>query len=301
MLLATHAWALFTLLGAIGQVVRNALQRSLTETLGTVGATHVRFLFGLPFALLFLAAIMIVTGDRLPTVGLDALGYTFIGAMTQVLATALMLAAMREKSFVVTTALIKTEPISAAAFGLVFLGDPLTVGLVAAILVCMAGVWLVSFPKGVSRETLGGRAVAIGVLAGAGFAASSVGYRAGILALAHPSFLTAASLTLCIGLTMQAALLTAWIAITDRSVLTAILGSWRPSLAAGFTGAFASQFWFLAFAVASVAHVRTLALIEILFAQIISRRLFSQTATGREMAGIALIALGVIVLLNVPR
>ena len=34
---------------AAGQVLRNAQQKELTATLGTVGATHVRFLFGLPF------------------------------------------------------------------------------------------------------------------------------------------------------------------------------------------------------------------------------------------------------------
>src|SRR5438477_1075787 len=47
-------WAVFTVLAAAGQTARNAMQRELTATLGTAGATHVRFLFGFPFALLFL-------------------------------------------------------------------------------------------------------------------------------------------------------------------------------------------------------------------------------------------------------
>ena len=38
----------------------------LTAQLGTVGATHVRFLFGFPFALVFLAAVMIALGQALP-------------------------------------------------------------------------------------------------------------------------------------------------------------------------------------------------------------------------------------------
>ena len=46
---------MFTLLAAAGQTARNAMQRELTAALGTVGATHVRFLFGFPFALMFLA------------------------------------------------------------------------------------------------------------------------------------------------------------------------------------------------------------------------------------------------------
>ena len=35
-------WAVFTLIAASAQTVRNATQRGLTVTLGTVGATHVR-------------------------------------------------------------------------------------------------------------------------------------------------------------------------------------------------------------------------------------------------------------------
>ena len=62
-------------------------------------------------------------------------------------------------------------------------------------------------------------------------------------------------------------------------------------------GAFASQFWFLGFSLASAANVRTLGLVEVLFAQIVSRRVFSQAATQRELAGIALIVVGVAVLL----
>ena len=59
-------WAVFTLIAAAAQTARNAMQRELTATLGTVGATHVRFLFGFPFALLFLAGVLIVTGAPLP-------------------------------------------------------------------------------------------------------------------------------------------------------------------------------------------------------------------------------------------
>ena len=68
---------------------------------------------------------------------------------------------------------------------------------------------------------------------------------------------------------------------------------------AGFMGALGSQMWFLAFSVQSVAMVRTLALVEVLFAEVISRRIFSQNATHAEIFGIILIVVGVVVLLNV--
>ena len=48
-------------------------------------------------------------------------------------------------------------------------------------------------------------------------------------------------------------------------------------------GALASQFWYLAFAIATAASVRTLALVEVLFAQAISRFVFKQPTTMREV------------------
>src|SRR5262249_36280039 len=60
----------------------------------------------------------------------------------------------------------------------------------------------------------------------------------------------------------------------------------------------ASQMWFLAFALESAAKVRTLAVVEILFAQVVSHNLFKQSLASREAAGIVLISVGVVLLLN---
>src|SRR5581483_4473329 len=102
-------WAVFTLIAAMAQTARNAMQRELTATLGTVGATHVRFLFGFPFSILFLAGVLIATGHSLPRPGLSYWPWLLDGAFAQILATALMLAAMGQRSFVVAYAYIKTE------------------------------------------------------------------------------------------------------------------------------------------------------------------------------------------------
>src|SRR3954463_13976368 len=110
-------WAVFTVIAAASQTVRNATQRGLTAKLGTVGATHVRFLFGFPFALVFLAAVLFVSGRGLPQPKLTFWPWVLDGALAQIAATALMLAAMGERSFVVTIAYIKTEPVQVALFG----------------------------------------------------------------------------------------------------------------------------------------------------------------------------------------
>ena len=55
-------WIPFTIIAALGQVARNAMQRSLTGPLGTWGATNIRFLFGFPFSIIFFAVV--VAGNR---------------------------------------------------------------------------------------------------------------------------------------------------------------------------------------------------------------------------------------------
>jgi drug/metabolite transporter (DMT)-like permease len=296
MLAAGWLWVVFTVLAAAGQTARNAMQRELTAALGTVGATHVRFLFGFPFALIFLAGVLIATGLSLPRPGLSYIPWIVLGAGAQIVATATMLMAMNDRSFVVTIAYIKTEAIQAAVFGLIFLGDRLTVPILIAILIATAGVVLMSFKPGAKVQG-GLKPTLIGLFSGAMFALSAVGYRGAILSLDLPNFVLAATFTLAVGLVTQAALLTLYLALFDRRVLSEIARAWRPSMFAGFMGATASQFWFLAFALTSVANVRTLALIEVLFAQGISYFVFKQHTTRREALGMSLIVAGVALLI----
>ena len=293
MLDASWLWALFTVIAAASQTVRNATQRELTTTLGTAGATHVRFLFGLPFAALFLIAVVIVSGQALPRPPISFWPWVLDGALAQIAATALMLAAMNDRSFVVVYAYIKTEPVQAALFGLVFLGDTVTLPMAAAILIATVGVVVMALKPGAK---LGLRATLLGLAAGSMFALSAVGYRGAILSLGLPNYLMAATYTMVVGLIVQVALLSLYLWLRDPGVIRAILKHWRPSMLAGFLGALASQFWFLAFALATAASVRTLALVEVLFAQAISTFVFKQSTTQREALGIVLIVVGVLML-----
>jgi len=288
-------WAVFTLIAAAAQTVRNAMQRELTATLGTVGATHVRFLFGFPFALVFLAGVLLVTGAALPHPGLAFWPWVLAGAFTQIAATATMLSVMGQRSFVVSYAFIKTEPVSVALFGLIFLGDKITPLSGAAIIIATIGVIVISLKQGAS-EVSTTRSTIIGLFSGALFAMSAIGFRGAILALQHPDFVLAATFTLAVGLVLQAALLSIYLWLREPKVLHDIVRAWRPSLFAGFMGALASQFWFLAFAIATAASVRTLALVEVLFAQAISKFIFKQPTTVREGVGIVLVVIGVALL-----
>jgi drug/metabolite transporter (DMT)-like permease len=292
-------WAVFTIAAAFAQTIRNAMQRELTGGLGTVGATQVRFLFGFPFALVFLAVLLAVTGVPLPRPGFYFWLWVVAGALTQIAATALMLAAMGERSFVVTIAYIKTEPISVAIFGFIFLGDKVTLPMAAAILVATTGVIVMSTKSAKLGEMSGGgiRPTLLGLLSGGAFALAAIGFRGAILNLGLPNYFMAATFTLVIGLAMQSVALSLYLSLQRPSVMFALLRAWKPSLFAGFMGAVASQFWFLAFALATAASVRTLALIEVLFAQVVARYGFGQRTSAREAMGMVLVVAGVALLI----
>jgi drug/metabolite transporter (DMT)-like permease len=293
-------WAVFTVIAAFAQTVRNAMQRELTGTLGTAGATHVRFLFGFPFSLVFLLGILLATGAPLPHPGWTFWPWVLDGAFAQVAATALMLVAMGERSFVVTIAYIKTEPIQVAIFGLIFLGDVVSLPMLVAILVATVGVIIMSTKPGSSQSSgrVGGiKPTLIGLASGGAFALSAIGFRGAILDLHLSNFVMAATFTLVVGLAMQAVTLSLYLWLRQPKTMTALLGAWKPSLFAGFMGALASQFWFLAFALATAASVRTLALVEVLFAQLIARFAFRQRTTAREAVGMILVVAGVVLLI----
>src|SRR5512143_2762397 len=295
MIAANLLWIPFTLLAAAGQTARNAMQRELTATLGTVGATHVRFLFGFPFALLFLAGVVTATGAALPKPPVMFWPWVLVGAFTQIAATATMLSVMGQRSFVVAYAYLKTEPVHVALFGLLFLGDKVTPLSAAAILIATAGVIVISLKAG-AGEASSTRSTIVGLFSGALFGLSAIGYRGAILSLHLSDFVVAATFTVTVGLVIQAAVLSLYLALRDPKVLRAISRAWRPSLFAGFMGAFASEFWFLAFAITSAANVRTLALVEVLFAQGVTHFVFKQPTTTRESIGIVMVVVGVALL-----
>src|SRR3954447_25065889 len=169
-------WIPFTVTAALGQVARNAMQRHLTGPLGTWGATNIRFLFGFPFSLVFFAAVIAVSGDAVPWPGGAFWPWLLLGALSQIAGTGLMLAAMNDRSFVVTTAYLKTEAIQTAIFGFVFLGDHLTVLKVIAILVATTGVMVAALRPGSAKGFADVKPTVLGLAAAAAFALSAVGF-----------------------------------------------------------------------------------------------------------------------------
>jgi drug/metabolite transporter (DMT)-like permease len=291
-------WIVFTLLAVAAQTFRNATQRSLTARVGTLGATEVRFFFGLPFALVIFAGVWSWDGPP-PRPDTAFWGWLVLGAISQIAATFFLLAAMRERSFVIAIAYSKTEPIQVAVFGLLFLGDALTSGIAVAVVAASLGVVLLSWPRSAAPMSgRRGRSIVQGVMSASFFALSSVAFRGAIGALGDADYLLAATATVTASLVLQTAVMAAYTWFSAPATLAAVFAAWRPALFAGLLAAVASQFWFLGFAVESAARVRTLGVVEIVLAQAVSLRLFREPMGWREAAGLALVALGVVAAVN---
>ena len=293
-------WIPITLWAAFAQTLRNAAQRSLTGELGTLGATLVRFLYGLPFAALWLLGVHAVGQFEFPSGNAAFLGSVLLGAVSQIVATGLLLKVMTERNFTLGVAYSKSELIQVALFGFVFLGDRINAIVAIAIGLGTAGVLMLAPAdrERPLRALMAGwtsRIALLGVASGAGFALSAVGFRGAALCLHGTPFLMAAASTLMIAQCLQTLLLGGWLLLLKRDVVLRVLRAWRASLFAGFMGAAASAGWFTAMAIEPVAHVRTLGLTELLFSYVVSRRLFRERFERRELIGIALLTLGLVV------
>ncbi len=224
--------------------------------------------------------------------------WTFAGALSQIAATLLLLLAMRDRSFVVVTAYSKTEPVQVAIFGLVLLGDRLTLPLSLAIIVATLGVVLMSWPRQQGGSPFTWRASLYGIASAALFGIAAVCFRGAILTLSESGYVVAATTILALTLLTQTVVFSLFLLLRDPrraahgDPRVAAVAAGGPRRGDGFGGVVP------AFALESAARVRTLALVEILFAQILAYRLFRQNAGWREWAGIALIVAGVVWLLN---
>ncbi|MSQ10805.1 MAG: DMT family transporter [Dehalococcoidia bacterium] len=295
-------WIPLTVWAGFAQTLRNAAQRSLIAQVGTLGATLVRFLYGLPFAALWLITTTVLVGQSPPPINPTFLAWVLEGGVFQILATALLLLVMTERNFALGVAYSKTELVQVAVFGSVLLGDPLALPAALAIFVATAGVLLLSpddRTHPVRSLVMGwtSRSALLGFASGACFALAATGYRGGALALGGSThFLLAAAYTLVWAQAVQVVMLGGWLLVRNRAVLAGVVRAWRTSLFAGFMGAAASVGWFTAMAIEPVAHVRTLGLVELLFSLVVSRRLFQERLSRLEVSGLALLTVGLIII-----
>jgi len=295
-------WIPITIAAAFLQNLRSAAQKHLKGVMGTTGATFVRFGFGLPFALLFVAALRLLAGYELPPPNAAFFGWAVLGGLAQILANFLLIHLFSFRNFAVGTAYSRTEPAQAALFGLFFLGERASPGALVAIAVSVLGVMLISVahvrlsPRSLILSTFSRNAL-IGLASGTLFGVAAVAYRAASLSLGGPGFMMQAAVTLAVVITMQTAIMLAWMVLREPAEIARIAAAWKLSLFTGLVGASASFGWFAAMTLQQAAVVKSLAQIEMIFTFAASVFFFRERISRLEVLGCLLIVGGILMLL----
>jgi hypothetical protein len=175
------AWIPSTVVAALSQAVRNALQRSLKGRLSTNGASFTRFVFGLPFACVYLVALSGAGVGALPEPGPVFWAWLLAASVSQIAATSLLIHVMTARNFATGVAYAKTEVAQAAVFEILFLGARVTWMGAAGVLLATFAVMLMSVSRATSpmRALLVGwteRSSLLGLLAGGLFGVAAVGF-----------------------------------------------------------------------------------------------------------------------------
>jgi drug/metabolite transporter (DMT)-like permease len=285
-------WIPITIAATAFQVARNAAQRSVMGGAGPWGATLVRFLFGLPFAVVFAAVAWAMT----PGARAHATGWFWLacgaGAALQIAATAALLVAMQRSSFALGTAMQQSGLPFALVWGALLFGDEVSATTWIGGLIATAGLAALTWPRGGPPMRRG--AVLAGLGSGAAFALCANCFRQAALVFdpAHPA--VSALVTVMVVQAVQTLALGGFLAARNPDALVQVVKAWRRSLGAGFCGAAASGLWFTAMAMSPVGPVRAVGVVEMPLAALAGRRLFAERLTSSQMVFGLVTAVGVV-------
>lgn len=292
-------WLPATLAAGLFQALRTALQQRLRATLSVGGAGLVRYLYGLPVALLLWWGYARATGGSVPPLSPAFLGFAALGGLLQIGGTNLLIMAFGERSFVVGTAYAKTEAVQGAVFALWLLGEVLTPLVWLGITISVIGVMTLSLGgKGLRlRDVLAALwqpAARYGLGAGLLFALTSIAVKRATLALGDGDLVLRALTSLVVVVALQLVMQGAWTAWREPGQWRAVRASWRTSGWVGLLAATGSACWFTAFAAAPVALVRTVGQVEVIFTLLLGRYYLREPLRRAEAIGLALVVIGVI-------
>ena len=296
-------WILATLAAAFFQTLRFMVQKVLASgRLSAAGSTFARFAYAQPAAWLILGAVLVGTATPLPALQPHFWLWGLAGGVGQILATVLVVLLFSERNFAVGITLKKTEVIQTALLGLVVLGEVIPPGGWLAIGIGLMGVLTLSKSPGPPMalwQSLGSRAVLLGLGSGFFFAISGVGYRAATLSVDADSPLLRALVALTLVNMMQCAVMIPWLIAREPGQIAAVWQARRTAIWLGLASMAGSLGWFTAFTQQTAAYVFALGQVELLFSIAASVLFFRETITRREYGGIALLTASIVVLVLV--
>ena len=297
------AWVPITVIAALSQAMRNAMQRSLKGRLSTNGAAFTRFVFGLPFAGIYLAILLAAGVGALPRPRVVFWGWLVAAGLSQIAATSMLIHVMAARNFATAVAYAKTEVAQAAAFEIVFLGATVTWLGAAGVVLATLSVMLMSVSRSERpvRALLAGwmeSSALLGLVAGGLFGVSAVGFRAASVSLHHPSAFLAAAFTLVMSTALQTVVMGGYLALRERGELRRVAAAAPAGALVGAASSLGSAGWFTAFTLQIAAYVRTLGLVELPATLVISLYAFRERPSRAEILGLALLGVSIAMVLN---
>ena len=295
-------WVIFTIAAAATQALRTAVQRRMVKTLGNLGASYIRFSYALPIAWIFFIFYINYTGVTIPDLPIEFWIWINLAALTQVIFTILLVQLFSHRSFAAAVAFSKTEVLQTAIFEALIIGVIVTVQTGSAIALGVFATVLLSFTKANLAfsnlsTSIFNKQAAVGITAGAFLGFCTVCYGAAIKTMFGGSLLGNAIYAAAIGTTIQAVCFGIYIYIFNRAQLIASFIHWRRSFLAGVWAAITSVCWFAGFALHSVAPVRAVGQIELLFSIGFSVLYFKERVSRVELTAITLLAISIIMVL----
>ncbi|MBT5110579.1 MAG: DMT family transporter [Rhodospirillaceae bacterium] len=296
-------WVYLTLMASAAQAVRTGGQKHLTAHLSPIAVTFVRFLYGLPFAILYFLVIQYVYDKPFPSLSPTFLGFTLAMGITQITATALLIHLFSLRNFATGTTYARTEAFLTAVVSALFFNEVIQLQGWVAIGVSVAGVVLITIARtdGALVTRLWNKSAAIGLGSGLGFAFSSLLLRRASLSVGDSNFLFTAALTLMTAVIIQTTILGVYLLVVERDQFRILVREWRVGAFVGLTSIIGSIGWFTAMTIQNPSYVKALGQIEFLLTLAISVFFFKERSSPKELVGMALVAAGIAYLLAVAR
>ncbi|EAR51356.1 membrane protein, putative [Oceanicola granulosus HTCC2516] len=295
-------WIPVTLAAAFAQTLRFMLQKVLAAgRLSAAGATFARFVWSMPLVWLLALAYARGTGAALPAIPAGFWPYAVAGGISQILATICVVALFKHRNFAVGITFKKTEVLLSVLAGIVILGEGISLASLAAILVGLVGVLLLSDPPGGGAGTwlrrIANPAAGLGLASGVFFGISGVSYRGASLSLESGDVLLRALVTLGCVTAFQTLALGGWLGWRQPGEVGRVFRNWRVSGLVGLTSMAGSIGWFTAYTLQSAGIVNAVGQVELIFSLLASWLFFRERITGRELAGIAVLVVSILALI----
>ncbi|MCF4008973.1 DMT family transporter [Rheinheimera sp. UJ63] len=283
-------WIPFALLAALMQACRNAFQKQLSKDVSIAGVTMARFLWASPLVLGYLGLLYYWQPAAIPVFNANFFMFISGAALTQIIATVFMVTLFKLRNYAIGAGLAKSEAVIAALLGVAFFNESLSVLGWAGVMLGAIAIFLLS---GASLRQFSWPVMLLGLGSGLSFSLGSLWVRQASLQMGLP-FLHGAAWVLAAVILLQSAIMFSYLLLREPATLGVLWQRPKLTLLVSFSSFFGSLGWFTAFSLESVALVKTLGQVEVLFMLLISSLFFKEKLRISDHSGLVLILIAAV-------